>query len=235
MRVLDRVPYARVVSGLPDVRGDRGEASSTTTWAAESGRSSPSTSQARGPVIGETLSLYDGWNLVEERYADDTTKKAYVWGLDLSGSLQGAGGIGGLVYAADGITSHHYLYDANGNVGQLVDATTGAVVAHYEYNPFGRQTYASGVVGNAFRFSTKYNDDELDSPLVYYGCRYYSPELGRWLTRDPVGEEDGFGLYSFVNSNPVNKRDKWGLFTLDEAEANLRSKGVAPQGVPSFS
>lgn len=69
-------------------------------------------------------------------------------GLDLSGSLQGAGGIGGLVYATDGLVSHHYLYDANGNVGQLVDAGTGAVVAHYEYDPFGRETYASGSLDN---------------------------------------------------------------------------------------
>ena len=110
--------------------------------------------------IDETLFLYDGWNLVEERYADGTVKKSYVWGLDLSGSLQGAGGIGGLVYATDGLVSHHYLYDANGNVGQLVDAGTGAVVAHYEYDPFGRQTYASGAVENAFRFSSKYDEPE---------------------------------------------------------------------------
>ncbi|HHS97402.1 MAG TPA: RHS repeat protein [Chloroflexi bacterium] len=49
--------------------------------------------------IDETLFLYDGWNLVEERYADSTVKKSYVWGPDISGGLQGAGGIGGLVYA----------------------------------------------------------------------------------------------------------------------------------------
>jgi len=35
------------------------------------------------------------------------------------------------------------------------------------------------------RFSTKYHDDETD--LVYYGLRYYNPELGRWVSRDPIG------------------------------------------------
>ena len=40
---------------------------------------------------------------------------------------------------------------------------------------------------NPFRFSTKYTDDETD--LVYYGYRYYSPEMGRWMNRDPIGEE----------------------------------------------
>ena len=42
---------------------------------------------------------------------------------------------------------------------------------------------------NPFRFSTKYTDDETD--LVYYGYRYYSPALGRWMSRDPIGEVDG--------------------------------------------
>ena len=40
---------------------------------------------------------------------------------------------------------------------------------------------------NPFRFSTKYTDDETE--LVYYGYRYYSPELGRWVSRDPIGEQ----------------------------------------------
>jgi len=45
--------------------------------------------------------------------------------MDLSGSLQGAGGIGGLLAMVDGANSYDYLYDANGNVGQLVNAVTG--------------------------------------------------------------------------------------------------------------
>ncbi len=44
------------------------------------------------------------------------------------------------------------------------------------------------VGGKRFGFSTKYTDTEFDSPLYYYGYRYYSPELGRWLSRDPINE-----------------------------------------------
>ena len=39
---------------------------------------------------------------------------------------------------------------------------------------------------NPYRFSTKYHAPETG--LYYYGCRYYNPELGRWLSRDPIGE-----------------------------------------------
>ncbi|HHS97404.1 MAG TPA: hypothetical protein ENK08_05820 [Chloroflexi bacterium] len=153
-----------------------------------------------------TRFLYDGWNLVEERYADGQVKRFYVWGLELSGSLQGAGGIGGLVYATDGITNYRYLYDANGNVGQLVGAS-GDVAAHYEYDPFGRETYARGAVDNVFGFSTKYHDDETG--LVYYGYRYYSPELGRWLNRDPI-EELGLAAAGIAVSprEPVTKSSR---------------------------
>ncbi|NOY45966.1 MAG: RHS repeat-associated core domain-containing protein [Deltaproteobacteria bacterium] len=160
-------------------------------------------------VIGETLFLYDGWNLIQERYGDGQVKRSYVWGLDLSDSLQGAGGIGGLVFSTDGLTSYHYLYDANGNVGQLVDTATGAVTAHYEYDPFGNVTYATGPADNPFRFSTKYHDDETG--LVYYGYRYYSPELGRWVTRDPIEEEGGINFYQFVGNDGVSFFDAYGL------------------------
>ncbi|MDD4406252.1 MAG: RHS repeat-associated core domain-containing protein [Parabacteroides sp.] len=60
-------------------------------------------------------------------------------------------------------------------------------------------------------FFTKYTDNETD--LVYYGYRYYSPALGRWLSRDPIEEQGGLNLYGFVNNDPVNKWDKLGQLT----------------------
>jgi RHS repeat-associated protein len=47
---------------------------------------------------------------------------------------------------------------------------------------------------NPFGFSTKYTDNETD--LLYYGYRYYSPALGRWLSRDPIEEQGGLKLIS---------------------------------------
>ena len=58
--------------------------------------------------------------------------------------------------------------------------------AHYGPDPFGSPLVVVGeeAEGNPFRFSTKYSDGE--SGLIYYGYRYHRPELGRWVSRDPI-------------------------------------------------
>ena len=163
----------------------------------------------------EFLFLYDGWNLVEELATRNSQLETryFVWGLDLSQSLQGAGGIGGLITAIDGVDSYQYAYDGNGNVGQLINAADGSIDAHYEYDPYGNELVATGpeAQNNIYRFSTKYFDDEID--LYYYGYRYYSAELGRWLSRDPLGEQGGLNFYAFVGNNPANRMDSNGLKT----------------------
>jgi len=71
---------------------------------------------------------------------------------------------------------------------------------------------ASGSIPNrfVFRFSSEYHDSETN--LVYYNYRYYSPELGRWLSRDPIGENGGWNLYGFVRNDGINNLDYLGLF-----------------------
>ena len=179
---------------------------------------------------------YDGWNLVRERVEFDgaVSTNQYVWGLDLSGSLQGAGGVGGLlaILSPDSCLLTP-AYDANGNITDLVD-TNGAVVAHYEYDPYGNTIAQSGAQAdvNPFRFSSKYWDGETG--FYYYGFRFYSPELGRFISRDPVDEivdneslsdpllaellikysfETEIHPYHFVNNSPVQNTDMLGLKT----------------------
>ena len=135
----------------------------------------------------EVMFVYDGWNLVKETtiaQGQTAVDKYYVWGLDLSQTLQGAGGVGGLLAAVEGSLTYHYLYDANGNVGQMVNATDGSIAAHYEYDGFGNEVLATGDLAgsNPYRFSTKYFDRETN--LYYYGYRYYDLNLGRWLCLD---------------------------------------------------
>ncbi len=62
-------------------------------------------------------------------------------------------------------------------------------------------------------FSTKYYDWETG--LYYYGYRYYSPTIGRWLSRDPIGEKGGRNLYGFVDNNPLNLNDFLGLWKIE--------------------
>ena len=84
--------------------------------------------------------------------------------------------------------------------------------AKHEYGAFGEPLRVGGTAiaaDNPFRFSTKYTD--VESGLVYYGFRYYSPSLGRFLNRDPIGEMGGTNLYAFVENDPVNGWDYLGL------------------------
>ncbi len=158
------------------------------------------------------LFVYDGWNLVAELNPALTPIHSYVWGLDLSGSHQGAGGVGGLVAVNYPQTNTCFAaFDGNGNVAALIAATNGGVVAQFEFGPFGELIRATGPMAkaNPFRFSTKYQDDETD--LLYYGYRYYSASTGRWLSRDPIGEAGGLSLYAFVRNGPSSVIDRLGL------------------------
>jgi RHS repeat-associated protein len=135
-----------------------------------------------------------------------------MWGLDLSGSIQGAGGVGGLLAVNDSANGVHFAaYDGNGNVAALVKGTDGTISAQYEYGPFAEPIRVTGPMGkvNPIRFSTKYTDEESD--FLYYGHRYYNPSTGRWLNRDPIEEDGGINLYGFVASDPISDFDLLGL------------------------
>lgn len=144
-------------------------------------------------IILSNRFLYDGWNVVAELNATNNSRiRTYLWGNDLSCSLQGAGGVGGLLevsYYGSQTTNSFAGYDGNGNLTVLVDASNAAEVSRYEYGPFGEVIRATGPMAkaNPFRFSTKYQDDESD--LLYYGYRYYNASTGRWISRDPLGDE----------------------------------------------
>ena len=100
-----------------------------------------------------------------------------------------------------------YVSDASGNVEIVLDRTQ-AVYAAYRYDPFGTLIAKRGST-QPFGFSTKRTDTATG--LVYFGARWYAPHLGRWMTKDPLGEAGGLNLYAYVGNNPVNWVDPWGL------------------------
>jgi RHS repeat-associated protein len=157
--------------------------------------------------------LYDGWNLLAEynALASNAVVRTHVWGLDLSGSEQGAGGVGGLLWTISGSAAHAPGYDANGNVVAWVDLANGTVTGRRDYGAFGETLLATGnAASQPFAFSTKYRDAEID--LYYYGFRYYNPFTGRWPSRDPIEEVGGLNLYEMVGNNAVTNFDKLGQF-----------------------
>jgi RHS repeat-associated protein len=155
---------------------------------------------------------------VIELNATNVVVRTYVWGLDLSETLEGAGGVGGLLWVTLHIASaaapgpHFAAYDGNGNVVALVRATTGTETACYEYGPFSESIRVTGPAAplTPFRFSTKRTEPAAD--LVLYEYRAYSPSTGRWLNRDPIEESGGRNLYGFVYNNPIGRIDRLGLF-----------------------
>ena len=163
----------------------------------------------------ETTFVYDGWNLIHETVATisgattNTIEIQYFWGMDLSETLQGAGGVGGLLAVSCNNNFYFPAYDNNGNITKYIDEN-GSIVAAYEYDDFGRLISSSGPMSDFFRhrFSTKYFDPE--TCLYYYGYRFYSPSLMRWLNRDPIEEEGGLNLYVFCCNNALGHHDKLG-------------------------
>jgi len=164
---------------------------------------------------GTNRYVWDGQLLLAILDSALSLQTSFAWGLDLSGTVDGAGGVGGLLSATvptgPNAGTYFYAYDGNGNVMALVNAADGSVAARYEYGPFGELLRATGPMAkaNPFRFSTKYQDDETG--LLYYGYRYYNPGTGGWPSRDPLGEPGGANLYGFVYNNPTDHLDADGL------------------------
>jgi len=206
-------------------------------------------------VSAVTRYLYDGMLVVQERDGSNNPLVAYTRGKDLSGSLQGAGGIGGLLarthgYSGGSWSTHSYYHaDALGNVSYLINSSQ-SMVASYKYDPYGRTISSSGTLAsaNVMRFSSKLAMDASSMGLYYYGYRFYEPKQGRWVNRDPIGEGGGDDLYGFVRNWPMNGNDRLGLqqqgvYTYVDEDGNVETVAASamdgdggsgpPPGIPT--
>jgi RHS repeat-associated protein len=165
-----------------------------------------------GVTIYSDKFLYDGWNLVAILNPQSSILESFMWGTDLSGSMHGAGGVGGLLevsYYGTQTTNCFPAFDGNGNVMAYINVADGTSVAQLDYDPFLNVIRATGPMANLIPFlgSTKYYDWE--SGLYYYGQRYLRD--GVWPSRDPLQEIGGLNLYGFVGNNPLCRLDIIGL------------------------
>ena len=108
------------------------------------------------------------------------------------------------------------LTDLRGNVRCLVHLKKRNIIEHYHFSAFGEEEIftSRGKVSqapsdNPWRFQGKRHDPETG--LVYYGARYYHPELQKWISPDPLGSHDSLNLYLFCHNNPLKYHDLWGL------------------------
>lgn len=175
--------------------------------------------------------IYDGSVVINERVSGGGF---YTRGPDLSGTMQGAGGIGGLLavtwgFGGVGVAHYYYHADGNGNVTYLTDSSQ-ALAASYRYEPFGNIISSSGTKAavNVYRFSSK--ERHANSGTCIYLYRWYDPNLQRWLNRDSLSSLGtvalspraiqapaelfiGLNLYEPFDNVPVNSYDPFGQTT----------------------
>ena len=203
---------------------------------------SPPVGEFEWQTVETRTFVYDGNLPVHEtvqRSNGSTVERSYYWGVDKSGTEQGAGGVGGLLAVSINGEFHIPCYDHNGNIVRYV-SEAGTTSASYTYDPYGTVVEAEGPLADVFSFgfSTKYHDRE--TALVSYLMRFYNPPYGRWLNRDPIGEDGGENLYAFCGNNPVSIFDALGTDTCcrdgekRECERFFKWSGMVTQASLSY-
>jgi RHS repeat-associated protein len=107
-----------------------------------------------------------------------------------------------------GTTKSYYTKDHLGSIREVLGAN-GAVVSSSRYDAWGVRTTQGAQDAASFGFTGHLEHKELG--LVFTLYRAYDPATGRWLSRDPIGENGGINLYGYVVNNPVNYVDPLGL------------------------
>jgi len=198
-----------------------------------------------GPGPLETRHFYysAAWQVIEERVDTSTAAdRQFIWGIryvdDLVLRDRDATTGGDLGTSGSGLDERLYaLQDANYNVTALAD-TSGTVVERFAYQGYGTPKVLDPNWSDDLNNQSDFGWETLfagyrydaDTGLYHVRNRYYHAQLGRWLTRDPLGYVDGMSLYEYVRSSPVDLLDPFGLITLEEVERRLDAGGSVSAG-----
>ena len=163
--------------------------------------------------------IYDGLLPLIERNSPGTYIAAYT-------KLPSApGGIGGLISSHDGANTLYY-HDSNlGNLNQVTNSS-GSVIQTYDYDAFGNITAQSGALTAKYAYKTKEYSPETG--LIFFGRRYYNPLIGRFITKDPLGQVDGPNMYLYCLNDSINRMDLYGLYWGESAINWWLTEAVLP-------
>jgi len=151
---------------------------------------------AKSTKDGETGFLWDGDVLLGERRGDRTNE--YVFG---PGSYEPL-----CRFEEAGLETYHN--DHIGTPRELTDEM-GQLVWSANYDVYGRVSQLrSDKTDNRIRFQGQYEDEETG--LYYNRFRYFDPEIGRYISKDPIGLLGGSNPYAYT-TNPVKWVDPLGL------------------------
>jgi RHS repeat-associated protein len=179
---------------------------------------------------------YDGLGrrakIVEKNGSTVTSTKQFVWnGSSIAEERDASNAVTRRFYSQGeqiGAANYFCTRDHLGSIRELTDGS-GVVQARYDYDPYGRRTKINGTLDAAFGFTGHYYHAASNLHLALY--RAYDADLGRWLSRDPIGERGGTNSYSYTNNRAVNAIDPNGLDVIILfASRAVSAFGRVPQG-----
>ncbi|MBM4137473.1 MAG: RHS repeat-associated core domain-containing protein, partial [Nitrospira sp.] len=132
-----------------------------------------------------TQYVYDGMDIIQEKQ-NGSVSANYIRTLNIDEPLA----------RVKGSVIRHYKTDALGSVVRLLD-DLGYVKTIYTYDPFGNVTVSGEPSDNPFQYTGRENDG---TGLYYYRVRYYSPELQRFISEDPLS----LSQVLLLGQNPSN-------------------------------
>jgi RHS repeat-associated protein len=158
--------------------------------------------------------IYDGLDRRVAEKVNGSITKRWLWcGTELCEERNAAGGMVTKRFFTQGEqingTNYYFTRDHLGSIREITDAG-GNIVSRYDYDPYGRRTKLSGTINSDFGFTGHYFDSASGLHLTLY--RAYDANFGRWLSRDPIGENGGTSLYVYCKNNTIKYVDPDGQF-----------------------
>ena len=146
-------------------------------------------------------------NSVETRYIGDLAET------DASGNITAyyIYGLGLISKITPTNQAYFYHFDGIGSTVAITDSS-GAIVNKYSYDEYGKVLSQEEAISNPFKYVGQFGVMDEGNGLLYMRARFYDPEVGRFISKDPIGFAGGdLNLYSYVANNPVNWIDPEGL------------------------
>jgi len=177
--------------------------------------------EENGTTLGEYV-----YNGVGQRIIKVAQTGTSIFHYDLSGHLiaetnQAGQVLAEYIYLGDKLLamirpgeSVYYYHNDHLGTPQILTDDTGTVSWKAVYTPFGEAEITVAIVENNIRFPGQYYDQETGLHYNYF--RDYKPDIGRYLTPDPIGLEGGINLYVYAQNNPINFIDPMGLSSCED-------------------
>ncbi len=166
-----------------------------------------------------TRYIYDmRGNLLAEADGNNNITRYYIYGKGLLAMVTPAGQV------------YCYHYNAVGSTIALTDQNQ-AMVNKYAYDPFGNVGNQVEAIQQPFKYVGQYGVMTEPNGFYYMKARYYDPQVGRFISEDPIGFDGGdVNLSTYVGNNPVNKIDPLGLdqveFVIDPVNGAIVTIGT---------